>query len=200
MNPQSMRCCFVRRPQYDGVVARQALIAHLTANALRTDGPFTLRSGAVSDWYVDARQTTFDGVGARQVGEAVLAVLDPDVRALGGMTMGADPIAVATAMTAADSGRPLKAFSIRKEEKDHGTGGRLVGPIDTSMPLAIIDDTTTTGGAAVEAARYLLDQGFRIVQSVVLVDRSEGRAQENFAELGIEHIALVTPTDLGVEV
>jgi orotate phosphoribosyltransferase len=184
--------------QYDGVVARDALIEHLTANALRTDGPFTLRSGGVSEWYLDARQTTFDGRGARLVGAAVFSVLDPEVEAVGGMTMGADPIAVATAMTAAERGRNLKAFSIRKEEKDHGTGGRLVGPVDPSMPLAILEDTTTTGGAAVEAARYLLEEGFRIVQAIALVDRSGGQAQENFSEFGIPHLALVVPSDLGV--
>lgn len=180
-------------------VASQPLIDHLTTHALRTDGPFTLRSGAVSEWYIDARQTTFDGHGARHVGEAVLSVLKPEVRAVGGMTMGADPIAIATAMTAAARDRDLKAFSIRKEEKDHGTGGRIVGPIEMSMPLAVIEDTTTTGGAAVEAARYLLDNGFSIVQAIALIDRSEGQARSNFESLGIDHVALVTPADLGVD-
>lgn len=193
-----IRCLFRPGGQYDGVVARQLLIDHLIANALRTDGPFTLRSGEVSDWYVDARQTTFDGEGARRVGAMVLSVLKPDVEAVGGMTMGADPIAVATAIAASLEGRPLRAFSIRKEAKDHGTGGRLVGPVDSSMPVAVLEDTTTTGGAAVEAARYLLDEGFQVVQAIALVDRSNGRARENFEALGIEHLALVTPDDLGV--
>lgn len=179
-------------------MAHPALIDHLTANALRTDGPFTLRSGATSDWYIDARQTTFDGTGARHVGEAVLSALRDDVRAVGGMTMGADPIAVATALVAADRGRSLTAFSIRKEEKDHGVGGRMVGPVDRSMPIAILEDTTTTGSAAVEAARYMLDEGFDIVQAIALVDRSGGKAKENFARLDIEHVALVTPRDLGM--
>jgi len=179
-------------------VAGSALVDHLVQHALRTDGPFTLRGGATSQWYVDARQTTFDGVGARVVGEAVLSVLDPGVAAVGGMTMGADPIAIATAMTAAAMGRDLRAFSIRKEPKDHGTGGRLVGPVDPSMPVAVLEDTTTTGGAAVEAARYLLDEGFEIVQAIALVDRSDGKARENFAALGIDHVALVVPSDLGV--
>lgn len=165
---------------------------------MRTDGPFTLRSGATSDWYVDARQTTFDGAGARVVGDAVLSILDERVIAVGGMTMGADPIAIATAMTAAEKGRNLRAFSIRKEAKDHGTGGRLVGPIEPSMPLAVLEDTTTTGGAAIEAARYLLDEGFEILQAVALVDRSAGKARENFAALGIPHVSLVLPEDLGV--
>jgi orotate phosphoribosyltransferase len=66
------------------------------------------------------------------------------------------------------------------------------------MPLAVIEDTTTTGGAAVEAARYLLDNGFTVAQAIALVDRSEGRAAANFAELGVEHVALVTSVDLGL--
>lgn len=147
---------------------------------------------------MDARKTTFDGTGARLVGDAVLSILKPDVRAVGGMTMGADPIALATAIRASHAGRELKAFSIRKETKDHGTGGRIVGPIDTSMPLAVVEDTTTTGGAAVEAARYLLDEGFPIAQAIALVDRSEGKARANFEQLGIDHISLVTSADLGV--
>lgn len=197
---QPIRCGFVSLHQYDGVVARDALIRHLTSNALRTDGPFTLRSGEVSDWYLDARQTTFDGEGARLVGDAVLSVLKHEVMAVGGMTMGADPIALATAMRAAEQGRDLKAFSIRKEAKDHGTGGRLVGPIDPSMPVAVLEDTTTTGSAAAEAARYLIGEGFRIVQAVALVDRSEGKARATFARLGIAHMSLILPGDLGVVV
>ena len=179
-------------------MARHNLIEHLQAHSLRTDGPFTLRSGAKSDWYLDARKTTFDGEGARLVGDAVLSVLDREVAAVGGMTMGADPIAIATAMRAAEQGRDLKAFSIRKEAKDHGTGGRLVGPIDPSMPVAILEDTTTTGSAAVEAARVLLDEGYTIVQAIALVDRSGGAARRNFGELDISHLGLITPADLGV--
>lgn len=152
----------------------------------------------MTDWYIDARQTTFDGAGARHVGEAVLSVLKPDVLAIGGMTMGADPIAIATVIFAATQGRELKAFSIRKEEKNHGVGGRLVGPITPDMPVAVLEDTTTTGSAAVEAARYLLDDGFEIVQAIALVDRSNGKAKANFGDLGIEHTAIIIPEDLGV--
>lgn len=179
-------------------VARDALIQHLRDHALRTDGPFTLRSGEISDWYLDARQTTFDGAGARLVGAAVLEVLSDEVEAVGGMTMGADPIAVATALVAGDMGRTLRAFSIRKEDKGHGTGGRLVGPVRAGMKVAVLEDTTTTGGAAVEAARHLLDQGLHIVQAIALVDRSEGKAKANFAELDVPHTGIVRPEDLGV--
>jgi len=187
------------RRQYDDVVTRDALLEHLKAHALRTDGPFTLRSGAVSSWYLDARQTTFDGQGAWVVGRAVYEVLATEVEAVGGMTMGADPIAIATAMVAADHGRPLKAFSIRKTAKDHGTGGRLVGPIGPGAKVAILEDTTTTGGAAVEAAEHAIEEGLHIVQAIALVDRSDGLAASNFAALGIPHVALATPSDLGVD-
>lgn len=179
-------------------MAHDQLIAHLKQHALRTDGPFTLRSGARSSWYLDARQTTFDGAGALAVGRAVLEVLDPAAEAVGGMTMGADPIAVATAVIATDGGRPLRSFSIRKEAKDHGTGGRLVGPVAAGMKVAILEDTTTTGSAAIEAARCALDEGLEIVQAIVLVDRSGDVAASRWQEMGIPYVALVEPSDLGV--
>ena len=114
----------------------------------------------------------------------MLEVLSDEVDAVGGMTMGADPIAVATALVAAEYGSSLVAFSIRKTEKDHGTGGRLVGPVQGGMRVAILEDTTTTGSAAVEAASYAIDQGLVVVQAIALVDRSSGAARRNFAEMG----------------
>ena len=179
-------------------LSRQALIDHLTSHALRTDGPFTLRSGAVSDWYLDARQTTFDGDGAWRVGEAVLEVLDPTVGAVGGLTMGADPIAVATAMVSSFRGRPMRAFSIRKSAKDHGTGGRLVGPVKAGDRVAILEDTTTSGAAALEAAQHAREMGLELVQTIALMDRSDGSAQERLESLGVPFIALLRPSDLGV--
>ena len=179
-------------------MSRNALIEHLRNHALRTDGPFTLRSGAVSSWYLDARQTTFSGEGAWLVGAAVLDVLDTGAGAVGGMTMGADPIAMATAIVAERSGRHLQAFSIRSQAKDHGIGGRLVGPVGAGTKAVIVEDTTTTGSAAIEAAKTAAEEGLEIVQAIALFDRSGGKAAANFAELGISHIALVTPEDLGV--
>ena len=175
------------------------LVDHLQMHALRTDGPFTLRSGEISSWYLDARQTTFDGEGARLVGRAVLDVLIPVIDAVGGMTMGADPIAVATAITAAEEGRSLRAFSVRKEAKSHGGGGRLVGPVRRGDRVAVVEDTTTTGGAAAEAVEHLLQEGIEVAQVVALVDRSGGAAGRRFADLGIDFVALVDPSQLGVE-
>lgn len=183
--------------EYHTAVSRSALVEHLVTHGLRVDGPFTLRSGEVSDWYLDARQTTFDGRGARLVGEAVLEVLDPGIEAVGGMTMGADPIAVATAMIASERGRNLRAFSIRKSEKTHGTGGRLVGPVSAGTRVAILEDTTTTGSAAGEATDVALAAGLVVEQAIALVDRSDGLAGKKFAERGIRQVAVLTPSDLG---
>ena len=166
---------------------------------MRTDGPFELRSGAVASWYLDARQTTFDGVGAAAVGDAVLEVLDARVEAIGGMTMGADPIAVAAALIATQGGRTLRAFSIRKEAKRHGAGGRLVGPVRSGDVVAVLEDTTTTGGAMLEALDLAVASGLQVVQAIALVDRSGGRVQERVAKTGVRYLALVTPQDLGVE-
>lgn len=165
---------------------------------MRTDGPFTLRSGETSSWYIDARQTTFSGAGAVAVGEAVLEFVPDDVDAVGGMTLGADPIAVATAIAASRSGRSLEAFSIRKEAKDHGTGGRLVGPIAAGSRVVALEDTTTTGSALCEAIDALRQADVQVVSAVALVDRSDGAAAAKLAALGIPYAAVVTPADLGV--
>lgn len=172
------------------------LIGHLQRHALETDGPYRLSSGAMSSWYLDGRQTTFDGAGARLVGVAVLDVLDDSVTAVGGLTMGADPVAVATAIAGAERG--LRAFSIRKEAKDHGTGGRIVGPLRSDDRVALVDDTITTGGAFLEAAGVLRDAGVEIVQAIALVDRSEGVVAERLGAIGIPFRGLVVPEDLGV--
>ncbi|MGF1665131.1 MAG: orotate phosphoribosyltransferase [Acidimicrobiia bacterium] len=176
------------------------LVEHLKAHAVRTDGgPFTLRSGEVSSWYIDARQTTFDGEGAMAVGAAVLQVIEAEVVAVGGMTIGADPIAMAIAISAASAGRPLRAFSIRKESKGHGLGGRLVGPVSSGDRVAMLEDTTTTGGALLEALDVADAEGLVVDQVISLVDRSSGRVAALVEERGLTYRALVTPQMLGVE-
>ena len=191
--------CKARSGLYDCVVSSTALIDHLRTHSLRTDGPFTLSSGKTASWYLDARQTTFSGEGAWLVGAAVLDVLSPEIEAVGGMTLGADPIAMATAMVANSRGRDLMAYSIRKEAKDHGTGGRLVGPIAPGAKVAILEDTTTTGSAAAAATDVALASGLEVAQAIALFDRSNGKAERAFGELGIPYLALVSPDDLGVK-
>lgn len=174
---------------------KAALIDHLARCSLRTDGPFTLASGATADWYLDARQTTFSADGGRLVGAAVLEVLDPRVRAVGGMTMGADPIAFAAAF--GSDGR-IDAFSIRKAEKDHGTGGRLVGPVEPGTPVAILEDTTTTGTALVEAIDVAEAAGLAVVQAIALFDRSGDTVRDLMRQRALPYVALAVPSDLGV--
>ena len=178
--------------------ARRRLIDHLRTFSVRTDGPFTLRSGAVSDWYIDARQTTFDGPGAAAVGDAVLDILDPGVAAIGGMTIGADPIAVATVVRGAGAGRHLRAFSIRKEEKGHGVGGRLVGPVSAGDRVAMVDDTVTTGGALIESIEVANQAGLVVVQVLAIVDRSGGVVAERLRDFDLGFAALVDVAELGV--
>jgi orotate phosphoribosyltransferase len=178
---------------------QKGLVRHLVDHAVRTDGPFTLSSGAISDWYIDARQTTFDGPGAVLVGRCVAEVMHESVTAVGGMTMGADPVAVATAVVSAMDDRPLAAFSIRKAAKDHGTGGRLVGPVGRGDRALVVEDTTTTGRTLVEAIEVLRAEGVGVVQALALVDRSGGAAAGAVAELDVPFVGLVTPEDLGVE-
>ena len=178
---------------------QKALVRHLADHALRTDGPFTLRSGQQSSWYLDARQTTFSGDGAVLVARCLLEVISPHATAVGGMTMGADPIAVATATIAAIDDRKLAAFSIRKEAKDHGTGGRIVGPVERGDRAVIVEDTTSTGGAFMEAIDVVRDAGIGVVQAVAVVDRSDGVVAARMREADIPYMALVVPADLGVE-
>lgn len=177
---------------------QKALVRHLVEHAVRRDGPFTLSSGAVSDWYIDARQTTFDGEGAALVARCVLEVMGPTVTAVGGMTMGADPIAVATAVVAGMDDRNLAAFSIRKAPKDHGTGGRLVGPVGPGDRVLVVEDTTTTGATLVEAIEVLRAERIGVAQAVAVVDRSGGAAGAAVAALDVPYLALVTPQDMGL--
>ncbi|MDJ0791076.1 MAG: orotate phosphoribosyltransferase [Acidimicrobiia bacterium] len=166
---------------------------------MRTDGPFVLRSGRTSSWYLDARQTTYSGAGATAVGAAMLGHIPLGASAVGGMTMGADPIAVATAIAATAEGRSLDSFSIRKEAKDHGTGGRLVGPVQAGDAVAVVEDTTTTGSALAEAIAALRAEAVEVLTAVALVDRSGGRAARTMADLGVPYVALIEPDDLGME-
>jgi orotate phosphoribosyltransferase len=112
--------------------------------------------------------------------------------------MGADPIAVATAVVGQLEGRRLSAFSVRKAAKSHGIGGRLVGPVEKGDRATVVEDTTTTGGALCEAVEVVLEAGLFVLQAVALVDRSGGAAAERLAALSVPYLSLVSPADLGV--
>src|SRR3954471_16580586 len=132
---------------------RSRLIELLRRDALRT-GTFTLASGRTSHYYVDGRKVTLSAEGAALIGAGVLDLLDdlPGVAAVGGLTMGADPIVGAVLAVAGAGGRPgLRGFLVRKEAKGHGTGKLVEGPVAAGMDVAIVEDVATTGGSALQA-------------------------------------------------
>src|SRR5690606_32617130 len=161
----------------------EALVEHLQRHSVRR-GDFVLKSGRRSNWFIDAKQTTCRPDGMLLVADAILAVLPDDVTAIGGLTMGADAAAFATAAVAAVRGRPLKAFSVRKEEKGHGAGGRIAGALDPGDRVAITEDAVTRGVSMLEAAEVVRAHGAEVVLLVPVVDRG-GTVGEMAAELGI---------------
>jgi len=177
------------------VTANAALVEHLLRHSVR-EGDFVLKSGKRSRWFIDAKQTTCRPDGMLLVADAMLAVLPEDVTALGGLTMGADAAAFATAGVAATRGRPMRAFSVRREEKDHGGGGRLAGALEPGDRVAITEDAVTRGVSMLEAVDVVRACGAEPVLLVPVVDRG-GTVEALAAEAGLPVRALVTAPDLG---
>ena len=179
---------------------RGRLIELLRREALRL-GSFTLASGRSSHYYVDGRRVTLSAAGAALVGAGVLDLLDdlPGVAAVGGLTLGADPIVGATLAVAGARGREdLRGFLVRKEAKGHGTGKLVEGPLEPGMTVVIVDDVVTTGGSSLRAATAVEALGCRVARVIAVLDRLEGAA-EAFAAQGLDFRPLLTIRDLGVE-
>ena len=175
----------------------QALIDHLLKHSVKR-GEFTLRSGKVSNWFIDAKQTTCSPDGMLLVADAVLRVLPDDITAIGGLTMGADAVAFGVAGIAATRGRMLRSFSVRKEAKDHGAGGRIAGALEPGDRVALTEDAITRGVAFLEAAAVIREAGAEPVVAIPVVDRG-GTARAMCAAEGIDFIPLVTALDLGFQ-
>ena len=173
----------------------EALRAHLLAHAVRR-GDFVLKSGRSSSWFVDAKQTACRPEAMLLVAEAILSLVPGDVTAIGGLTMGADPIAFVAAAVAATRGRPLKAFSVRKEEKGHGGGGRIAGALDPGDRVAVAEDAVTRGTSLLEAARAVRAAGAEPVILLALVDRG-GTVGAMAAAEGLPFHAVFTAPELG---
>jgi orotate phosphoribosyltransferase len=141
-------------------------------------GDFVLRSGRRSDFYFDGKQVTLDGRGLYLVSRLILQrVRDlPEVTAVGGMTLGADPICSGVAaLSGMEDARPLQAFIVRKEVKDHGTGRPVEGPtLQAGQRVVLVEDTITTGGALLQAYDAVVATGAVPVEGIVIVDREEG--------------------------
>ncbi len=179
---------------------RSRLIALLKRDALQT-GTFTLASGRTSPYYVDARRVTLAAEGAALVGVGVCDLLEDyrRVSAVGGLTLGADPIVGATMAVAGMRGAAdLKGFLVRREVKTHGTGKLIEGPLEPGDTVAIVDDVATTGGSALQAIDAVTAHGCTVACVVVVLDRLEGAA-EMFAAREVPFHALLTIRDLGIE-
>ena len=155
-------------------------------------GEFTLASGRRSDFYIDARLSTMSPDGLRLIGELGHAALERsgwNVTAVGGLTMGADPIAYAIAYASAQSARPLRAFAVRKEAKAHGTGKRVEGPFRNGDVVAVVEDVITSGSSALSAMDAVRREGGTVAGVLALLDREEGGVQKIEAS-GVPVIAL----------
>lgn len=176
-------------------VPQNPLVAHLLAHAVRR-GDFVLKSGKRSTWFIDAKQTTCRPEGMLLVADAALASLPEDVTAIGGLTMGADAVAFGVAAVAATRGRMLRSFSVRKETKVHGAGGRIAGALETGDRVAIVEDAVTRGVSMLEAADVVAVEGADVVLLMPVVDRG-GTVAALARERGIAFRPLVTAPDLG---
>lgn len=162
-------------------------------------GDFTLSSGKKASYYVDMRRLTLDHRAAPAIGRltAELASEFDGVVAVGGLTLGADPIANAAMHAAAGSDRPLDAFVVRKEPKDHGRGRQIEGAEVEGKRVIVVEDTSTTGQSALKAVEVLRAAGAEVVAVIVIVDRKTG-AQAAIEAAGLEWRAAIDLDDLGL--
>lgn len=176
---------------------RQTLCELLRARSVQT-GEFVLASGATSSYYIDARLTTMSGSGQLLIGRRALAEIDkrgwsPD--AVGGLTLGADPVAYAIAHAAAAAGRIIDAFTVRKQIKDHGTGRLIEGNLRRDSRVLIVEDVITSGESALRAVRSVEDAGARVIGVLSVVDREEG-GRTRIESAGYPVAALFTASEL----
>ena len=161
-------------------------------------GDFTLASGATSDYYIDARRTTMSAEGQLLVGEVAYAAIREsglDPTHVGGLTLGADPVAYAIAHRSAIEGSPIDAFTVRKRAKDHGTGQRVEGGLTEGGRVLMVEDTMTTGRSTMEAVEAVRTLGAEIVGVLTVVNRSAG-AEDFYRAQGLSLISLFSGTDL----
>jgi orotate phosphoribosyltransferase len=180
------------------VTARTQLIDYITADAV-FHGDFTLTSGKKASYYVDLRKVSLDHRVAPLIGQVMLDLIAeiPDVAAVGGMTMGADPVAAAILHQGAARGATYDAFVVRKEPKDHGRGRQVEGPDVAGKRVIVIEDTSTTGGSPLAAIEALLKVGAEIAGVAVVVDRNTG-AREVIEAAGYPYYAAIGLEDLGL--
>jgi orotate phosphoribosyltransferase len=174
-----------------------ALRRHVLTHSVKR-GDFTLKSGARSTWFLDTKQTACRPDGIVLVADALLDVLPAGANAIGGLTMGADPMAFGVAAIAATRGRMLRSFSVRKEAKDHGITGRIAGALQRGDRVVVTEDTTTRGTSLMEAVDAVQQFGAEVVLVTVIVDRG-GTCAAMCHAAGVPYQPLLTAPDLGFD-
>jgi orotate phosphoribosyltransferase len=175
-----------------------SVLVALLAERSAKRGQFTLASGKQSKYYIDARLTTMSPEGLSVIGPLALATLRQsgwEIDAIGGLTLGADPISYAISYASADSDRPLRAFTVRKEAKSYGTGKTIEGPFKEGDRVAVIEDVITTGGSALRAIEAVRAANGTVAGVLALVDREEGGRQAIEAA-GVPVISLVSVSQI----
>lgn len=178
--------------------AQRAQLVQLLAERSARRGEFRLASGRMSTLYIDARMTSMSPEGLLLIGAIGLSTLRNSgwrVDSVGGLTLGADPIAYAISHESARHGQALRAFTVRKEAKQHGTGKRVEGPFQPGDRVAVVEDVITTGGSALSAIEALKEAGATIAGVLALVDREEG-GSEAIRGAGHNLIVLATATEI----
>jgi orotate phosphoribosyltransferase len=173
------------------------LVALLAEHSAKR-GQFTLASGKQSTFYIDARLTTMSPEGLSTIGPLALSALrkmEWSIDAIGGLTLGADPIAYAISYASAHTDYPLRAFTVRKEAKTHGTGKLLEGPFRQGDRVVVVEDVITTGGSAIRAIDAVRAAGGVVAGVLALVDREEG-GRQTIEEVGVPVIVLVTASQI----
>jgi orotate phosphoribosyltransferase len=158
--------------------------------------PFTLASGKQSNYYFNCKPTTLDPEGMNLIGAIIFDMLkDTGITAVGGLTLGADPIANALAVISYQKGNPIKSFIVRKDVKDHGTKSAIEGSVLPGENIAIIDDVITTGGSTITAIEQARKSGLNVAMVITLIDREEG-GRENILKYVDNIKTILTRTDV----
>lgn len=161
-------------------------------------GSFTLASGLVSDYYIDGKQITSDPRGLRLLADAIRAELTGySVDAIGGLEIGAIPIAAAVAMASLEWDSQIPAFTVRKEKKGHGSRKQIEGILPQGSQVVVVDDVVTTGGSIVQAIEAIQSAGSSVVVALTMVDRDSG-ARKALEDCGVPYRPLLTIADLGL--
>ncbi len=175
--------------------ARHALREHVLRHSVK-HGDFTLKSGAKSTWFLDTKQTACRPDGVLLMADVALSLIPDDATAIGGLTVGADPVAYAVAAIAATRGRSLKSFTVRKEAKDHGVTGRVAGALEPGDRVVVTEDTVTRGTSVMEAVEVVRAFGAVPVLVTVIVDRG-GTCAAMAEAAGVAFRPMLTAPDLG---